>query len=304
VVGNRARFGATRGPTADAAAEVDTLRFALRRLATGHGRAASLQAARDLFDHARRTLNVFLLDPIRKDLDDRPLVLVPTGSLHALPWAALPALVGRPVTVAPSAALWLASAAPTPHAFSAGPGVALVAGPGLAGAQAEVTDLAARYSGARVLTGPDATVSAVTAAVDGAEMAHIAAHGTFRADNPLFSSLTLADGALTVYDLERLRTAPRRVVLSSCDAGLSAVRPGDALMGLAAAVLGLGTETLVASVSPVPDDGASVLMAALHADMVAGAGPAMALARAASSLDVGDDRMQAVAAGFACFGSG
>jgi CHAT domain-containing protein len=221
-----------------------------------------------------------------------------------MPWAALPGLVGRPVTIAPSAALWLAAAATAPSTFTTGPGVALVAGPGLAGAHAEVTDLAARYTGARVLTGADATVSAVTASVDGAAMAHIAAHGTFRADNPLFSALTLADGALTVYDLERLRTAPRCMVLSSCDAGLSAVRPGDALMGLAAAVLGLGTETLIASVSPVPDEGASLLMAALHAELAAGSGPAMALARAASSLDVGDHRMQAVAAGFACFGSG
>jgi tetratricopeptide (TPR) repeat protein len=304
VVGARAPSVTTLCPTADAAAEVDSLRFALRRLATGHGRTASLQAARDLFDHVGRKLHACLLDPIAGDLDDRPLVLVPTGPLHAMPWAALPGLVGRPVTIAPSAALWLAAAATAPSMFSSGPGVSLVAGPGLAGAQAEVTGLAARYSGARVLTGPDATVSAVTALVDGAAMAHIAAHGTFRADNPLFSSLTLADGALTVYDLERLRTAPRRLVLSSCDAGMSAVRPGDALMGLAAAVLSLGTETLIASVSPVPDEGASLLMAALHAELAVGSGPAMALARAASSLDVGDHRMQAVAAGFACFGSG
>jgi tetratricopeptide (TPR) repeat protein len=297
---------ATLGPTAQAASEVDSVRFALRRLATGHGRPESIQAAADLFDHAARRLESLILEPVRGGIGNRPLVMIPTGSLHALPWAALPGLAGRPVTVAPSAALWLAasSAKPETEQVAANPAIALVAGPDLAGARAEVTDLAKRYGGAQVITGARATVAAVTAAVDGADLAHIAAHGTFRADNPLFSSLTLADGALTVYDLERLAIAPRRMVLSSCDAGLSAVRPGDAVMGLAAAVLGLGTETLVASVAPVPDDGAGLLMAAFHEELAAGAGPASALAQAAASLDPGDHRMQAVRAGFACFGSG
>ena len=36
-----------------------------------------------------------------------PLVVVPTGELHGLPWSALPSLAGRPTTVAPSTALWL-----------------------------------------------------------------------------------------------------------------------------------------------------------------------------------------------------
>jgi CHAT domain-containing protein len=38
-----------------------------------------------------------------------------------------------------------------------------------------------------------------------AGQAHVAAHGVFRADSPMFSSLRLADGPLTVHDLERLR---------------------------------------------------------------------------------------------------
>ena len=106
-----------------------------------------------------------------------------------------------------------------------------------------------------MITGSQATVRAVSAALEDTQLAHVAAHGTFRADNPQFSSLTLADGALTVYDLERLATPPRRMVLSACDSGLSAVAPGDALMGLAAALLSVGTATLIASVAPVPDAG-------------------------------------------------
>ena len=88
-------------------------------------------------------------------------------------------------------------------------------------------------------TKPRCTTSA--RALDGADSAHVAAHGRFRDDNPLFCSLELADGALTVYDLERLTQAPRRLVLSSCESGLSAVHAGDELMGFTAAVFALGT---------------------------------------------------------------
>ena len=94
------------------------------------------------------------------------------------------------------------------------------------------------------------------------------------------------------------------MVLSACDAGLSGVQPGDALMGLAAALLALGTETLIAGVAPVPDDGARVLMTALHRGLASGLGPAAALARAGADLDVSDHRMLAVRSGFVCFGGG
>src|SRR5207245_7925335 len=82
------------------------------------------------------------------------------------------------------------------------------------------------------LTDDSATTNEVATALDGADLAHIAAHGSFRTDNPLFSSVRLSDGPLTVYDLERLSRAPRRVVLSACNTGLALARPGDELMGL------------------------------------------------------------------------
>jgi CHAT domain-containing protein len=99
--------------------------------------------------------------------------------------------------VAPSAALWLRA-----DTASHRPGrIVLVAGPGLPDAAREVEELQALYPAAECLDGDLATVEAVKAVLDGAELAHVAAHGRFRADNPLFSSIELADGALTVYDL-------------------------------------------------------------------------------------------------------
>jgi hypothetical protein len=179
--------------------------------------------------------------------------------------------------------------------------VVLVAGPDLAEAGPEIGDLRELYPAATYLSGPDATVAAVTAALDGAHLAHVAAHGLFRSDQPLLSALLLADGPITVYDLERLDRAPRCMVLASCDAGLAEVRPGDELMGLSAALLAQGTVALIAPLLPVPDDATRPAMLALHRAMRAGASPAGALA-AACAQATGLDRY--TAAGFACIGAG
>jgi tetratricopeptide (TPR) repeat protein len=275
----------------EATAETTALRFALTRLAhtTGSDRVREL-AARGRTIAAGR-LDALLLGPLHKQIDDRPLVVVPTGDLHALPWPVLPSVVGRPTVVSPSARLWQRAAARPRHPG----GIALVAGPHLDHAEAEIHTLSRSYPGAVVLTGADATAAAVSHAIDGAAMAHLATHGHFRSDNPQFSALELADGPLTVYDLERLTEPPQTVVLSACDSGLSEVRPGDELMGLAAAVMALGTRTLVASTVPVADEPTRPFMQAFHRRLLAGTGPAEALA--VTSAETGLD-------GFVCVGAG
>lgn len=298
VAGGRASLHRLGG-LEEATGELAGLRFGLRRLAFGHGSPASREAAAAAVAHAASRLDHLLLGPLRTRLGgEGPLVLVPTGALHALPWSALPSLAGRPVSVAPSAALWRRAATMLPAAKPAGWRVVIVEGPGLPGATGEVTALAGHYPQAICLAGPGATVAAVAGALDGAGLAHVAAHGAFRVDNPLFSSLQLADGPLTVYDLEGLGRAPQLLVLSACDSGLSGVRPGDELMGLAGALFALGMRTLIASVVPVPDTATTELMLALHEALKAGLAPANALAQAGSGRDA------AVSASFVCFGAG
>lgn len=286
---------------ADVARELDGLRFAFKRLSAGRGTPSSLAAARGAADFGAGRLDEMLLAPLGPEIGDRPLLIVPTSLLHAVPWAALPSCHGRAVTTAPSAAVWLRASRPTPPVDGA---VVFVAGPRLPHAAREVADLARRYPGARRLTGGRATCEAVCASLDGASLAHVASHGRFRADNPLFSCLELADGPLTVYDLECLDGPPRTLVLSSCDSGLSDVRPGDELMGLAAAVLALGTTTLVASVFPVADEATRLLMLAFHAQLRAGRPVATALAAAQAESRYGEPQAFAASAGFACFGAG
>ena len=236
-------------------------------------------------------LAAIVVDPVRPVVGDRDLVVVPTGELVAVPWAALPGLSGHPVTVAPSATTWLAG-----HRRRSGGGAAvLVAGPGLARAGAEVDTLGRLHLGATVLCGPEATPAATAAVWAGAGVVHVAAHGRHQPDNPLFSSLELAGGPLMGYDLHRLDGAAELVVLAACDLGLADVRPGDETVGMTSALLAAGTSTVVAAVTRVADESAAGLMTRFHAAYCRGRGPAAALAEAAAGEPL---------TGFVCFGAG
>ncbi|WP_239151749.1 CHAT domain-containing protein [Virgisporangium aurantiacum] len=305
VTGNRYHWQ-DLGPAGAVTDELEALRFALVRVVRRHGSPASLRAAEAAARHAIQRLDRAVFDPVRHRLGTGPLVVVPVGALHALPWAFLPTCQGRPVTVAPSAAVWLTARRPAAAPPTGRP--VLVAGPGLAHAEDEVCELAGHLASADVYVGAAATVDRVVRSLPGAPLAHLATHGRFRADNPMFSYLRLADGRLTVYDLEGLARPPATVVLSACESGLSAVRPGEELMGLTAALLGTGTGDVLASVLPVHDGTAPRLMLHLHRLLAEGVGPAGALSRAQAELGVHPDgpldAAAVTAAAVVCFGAG
>jgi hypothetical protein len=272
----------TAGRAAEAAWEVDFARFGLNRIARGRLPESPEAALAALTDGGRR-LDALLLGPARDQLGEGP-----PGRLNAVPWALLPSLSDRVVSVAPSARAWLAARNTRPFGENR---TVLVAGPGLGAASAEVRTLASQYDDATVLGGGTATTARVLAAIDGAGLAHIAAHGDFRADSPMFSCLRLDDGPMTVHDVERLRRAPYRLILPSCESGLLAPAGADELLGLASALLPLGTAGIVASVAQVNDAAAAPLMLALHRRLRAsGPGPG---ALAAALRDARDDARQA-----------
>lgn len=288
------------GGVAQAAADLDVVHFVLRRLAGGTATVASRTAALAAARAGAARLDARLLGPVSARIAGRALVVVPTRTLHGLPWSLLASTAGCPITVAPSATTW-AGAAARPAPDPAGPAV-LVCGPGLTAAQGEISALAATHPGAVCLTGNHATVQAVSTAMDGAHWAHLATHGRLRTDNPLFSSLEVADGRLTVYDLELLRRAPRLVVLSACQSGVGAARAGEETLGLATALLALGTRSLVATMLPVSDEATAELMLAMHARL-ASRSVAEALAEAQTATS-GTPEGLAAAGAFSCLGAG
>ena len=281
------------GPTQAAVHALAHALFALRREGTGRG-----THRLDLAEIGRR-LEVNLLGESVRLLRGGPLVVAPIGKLHAVPWGLLPSLRERATAVTPSASAWLrARRAPRPEEDR----VVLVGGPRLLTGDAEVRHLVKRYPDATVLADGDATADRVMAAMDGAWLVHMAAHGTFRGDSPLFSAIELDDGPLTVYDLERLKRAPYRVVLSSCSSAIGVAVGADELLGLVSALIALGSAGVVASVVPVNDPATVPLMTALHDHLRAGSDLAGALTLARHA--VSDDPVaQATAYSFIALGT-
>ncbi|MFD3618559.1 CHAT domain-containing protein [Streptomyces sp. NPDC058676] len=282
------------GLLAEAETEAEHVQAGLRRLAH-----PGAEARLPVVEAAGRRLEDLLFGPAAAHLGSGPLVVVPPGRLHRVPWALLPSLRERVFSVSPSASSWLRAleTAPPP-----GGRQVLVRGPGLATGGAEVPELAGRYGGSTVLEDEDACVPRVLEELDGSALAHIAAHGSFRADSPLFSSLGMADGPLIVHDFERLDRSPYRIILSCCDTARFASVGADELLGLVTALLPLGTAGVVACSAPVNDAAVVPLMLALHKGLDAGLSLAEALRDARAALP-GDATHQATGWAFSAFGA-
>jgi CHAT domain-containing protein len=106
-----------------------------------------------------------------------------------------------------------------------------------------------------VLGDGTATAGRVLAAIDGARLTHIAAHGGRSARTArCFPALRLDDGPLTVVDAGGLDRAPDQLILPPCESAARADAGADELLGLAAALLPRGTAGIVASVVGVNDN--------------------------------------------------
>jgi len=242
-----------------------------------------------------QALAELLVVPLAALASSSPVAVVPSGALAGVPWPLLPGLKGRPLTVPRSASSWLTSlAAPAAAAATAG----FVAGPRVARAVEEVSQAAAAWSGARVLTGDAAHADAVAELAARVDVFHVAAHGRHSADNPLFSGLELVDGPWFGYDIDQLGEIPSTVVLSACELGRSSVRWGEETIGMTVAWLHAGARCVIASPASVDDDVACSVLAAAHAHLAEGQPPSVALAAATEQVGGG------LPAPFVCFGNG
>jgi hypothetical protein len=285
------------GPVGTVAEAVEAMCFALVRLNRDRVSDASRRVALDTLHSVGSDLANWLVPYVVAD-PDRPLVVVPSAALHGLPWHALERMHGRVVHVAPSLLAW-ALADQRREVIRSDAPPTLIAGPDLLGAEVEVAALGRLHPGAVVLDPAGSTVAACLEALAGTSLAHFACHGRFRDDNPLFSALQVADGDLTVFDLERCEHLPTTVILSACEAALSAELRGGALLGLANALIGAGVSTVVAPLTPISDVRSVEMMSHLHTHLVAGRSPAAAL----SAVTVRGGVLDVTAASFVAFGA-
>ena len=247
---------------------VQTFKDALLRTTQAH--------LRELFDE--------LLAPVWPQLKGRHLVIVPHGVLHYVPFHALfdgTQYVTDACTVsyAPSASVY-ARCQQQPAGGGQG---ALVLG--IPDDQAPLIDEEARavahaLPGATLRVGEEATEQVLRTTGRGSRVLHIASHGFFRPENPMFSGIRLGDTYLNVYDLYRLRLCADLVTLSGCATGANVAAAGDELLGITRGLFCAGATTLVLSLWNVHDESTAQFMTGFYEQVAAGTAPAIALREA------------------------
>ena len=210
----------------------------------------------------------------------RQVLVVPHAQLGLLPFAALHDgecfLAQRcELAVTPSARLALRGLVRRPVR----PRHALVLGESsrLPHAAHEAHFVAGLFPRGRAFVGAQATLDTLRAQAGSADVLHLACHGQFRSDNPMFSALHLHDAALTVELAEALNLRPGIVVLSACETGLAELGSGDEMVGLVRAFLVAGAARVLASLWPVDDEVTAAFMASFYAALCRGQTPAAAL---------------------------
>src|SRR5690606_4703867 len=211
------------------------------------------------------------------------LHVVATGELATVPWGALPSRRGRATSVVSRLVLEETAAGAPVEPVGRARTVTAIAGPGLAHADREVDAVAGCWPGAEVRHGADATCAQAALALGSAHVVHLAAHGHHEADNPLFSSVRLADGPLFAHELPGVELPGSVVVLSACEVGRATERPGGEALGLASVLLRLGARAVVAALAPLRDEFAAEVMPLLHGALARGESPAVALAEAGAA---------------------
>ena len=241
------------------------------------------QLLRTTQGHLRELYNELVL-PLGKRLDGGPLVVVPHGLLHYLPFHAFHDgeryLSDRfTISYAPNASIF--AHCRRKSANTAGGSLIF----GIADAQApniadEAHAAARALPGARLFLDQQATVDALREHGASARFIHIASHGFFRQDNPLFSGLRLGDSYLSLYDLYQFTLPAELVTLSGCATGLSTVGVGDELMGLVRGLLQAGAKSLLLSLWNVHDRSTTELIGSFYGHLAAGQDKAAALGKA------------------------
>jgi CHAT domain-containing protein len=152
----------------------------------------------------------------------------------------------------------------------------------------EVAALRQSMTDPRVFSGAEAGEDVLRRHAPEAGRIHIAAHGVFRADNPMFSSLKLGNTWLNLYDIFNLRLGADIVTLSACETGMNAVFEGDELLGLSRGFLYAGAPSLVVSLWVVNDRSTAQLMGRFYKGLAEGHSKRRALRDA--SLEVKADQ--------------
>jgi len=301
------------------------------------------KSSSDRVDKRGRALAAILLEPLVAVAGERAhWLVVPDGTLATIPFGALPTRDGyaveeRLITYLDQASdvLERPAAAGIGALVSGGIDYDSAARSGgearsflapcnggrfapLPGTEAEV-DLISRHwvrskkrEPLSTLEGAAATESAISSALEGKALAHIATHGFFATgdcksalhdgvgyDPMLLSGLVLSganlppdpsspeDGILTASEVATLDLSDTKlVVLSACETGLGEVQSGQGVLGLRRAFAIAGARALLMSLWSVPDEETALLMDEMYKRHLKRRGMSAAEALRAAQLEI------------------
>ncbi|MBO0721453.1 MAG: CHAT domain-containing protein, partial [Blastocatellia bacterium] len=244
-----------------------------------------------------------LIAPIGKQLDPKSaLSIVPDGALQDLPFASLVSpetkrylLEDFALVIDPSASVFARTlelsrskqrSESEPFLALGNPSFNQQAFPKLfplPKSEQEIERIRSFYPQRLILTGKQATESALAKQIGNYEIVHLSTHALSDQQSSMLSTIFLAgesdsasegrnpelaayDGALRAHEIYRLKPERTRlVVLSSCRSGLGDRSRNEAMGGLAQAFLVAGVPTVIASLWDVDDDSAARLMEMFHA---------------------------------------
>lgn len=243
---------------------VENMRFQFETMrAGGEVLAGFLDELRKRSDLYLQKLYEKLLGKIEHLIDGRHLVVAPFGKLHCVPFHAL--FDGERYVIEKGEVSYSPSAAVLQHCLCRSVGkfrnafLLGFADEKIPHVEREIKDLQKIFADNLTLSGEQANKANLKRGIADYDVVHFACHGQFRGDNPMFSSLILADGPLNAKDIAELRLRPGLVTLSACETGLNAVADGDELLGLTRGFLSAGAVSFVTTLWTVNDKAARKL---------------------------------------------
>jgi len=229
-----------------------------------------------------------LVEPICATIEARHIVFVPHDLLHYLPFHALFDGIGYlmdryTISYAPSATVFAhcQNKAPSLGESSLVLGIPDAKAPTI---PEEVESVARELSPATLYLGADARQAVLRDIGSRSRVIHIATHGHFREDNPMFSGIRLGDGHLSLYDLYHLKLPAELITLSGCATGQNALAAGDELLGLVRGLLYAGAHSLLLTMWDVHDGSTTEFMKLFYGRLLQHRDKARALQEAAQTL--------------------
>ena len=220
------------------------------------------------------------------------ILIAPASFLNYIPFQIFPAPGGKQlidqfvISYVPSASTFALLGQPGPlgtNTFLGALGSLSVDGmPPLEATLSEVDKIHRLIPKASVAKEGELTHNAVLAALQERDLVHIATHGVYEPQAPLFSALLTSPAKnqasrLSLYELTDVQIKAKLVVLSACDSGIGKLSQGDEIAGLTRTFLSAGARTVISSLWTVDDASTALLMEEFYRQLERGVSPAAAL---------------------------